>query len=287
VQLAELNLLAGKRAKASSAYASALNYLAAGAALLPPDSWERHYVLIFELELHRSECEILTGGTAVEERLLKLLERARSIVDLAAVTSLQQVLYTTRDRLDQSVQVGLNYLRKVGINWTAHPTKEEVDREYEEMSAHLEGRSIEQMAELPRMSDPQSCATVEVLTELAPAAYFTDLELFVRVACRVAILSFKNGNSNGSVYAYALLGVLLRPRFGNHTGAFRFGTLALKLANEPGLDRFRARVYLNFAYATNPWCTGTFGRDAHSCVAASPRRIRPVISPLPASSTTA
>jgi len=33
-QLAELNLLAGKRAKASTAYASAFNYLAAGAELL-------------------------------------------------------------------------------------------------------------------------------------------------------------------------------------------------------------------------------------------------------------
>src|SRR5262249_9203802 len=36
-QLAELNLAAGRRAKASSAYASALTYLTAGAALLPED----------------------------------------------------------------------------------------------------------------------------------------------------------------------------------------------------------------------------------------------------------
>jgi predicted ATPase len=40
-QLAELNLIAGKRAKASSAYASALTYLTAGVTLLPEDSWER------------------------------------------------------------------------------------------------------------------------------------------------------------------------------------------------------------------------------------------------------
>ncbi|HMJ41191.1 MAG TPA: serine/threonine-protein kinase PknK, partial [Pseudolabrys sp.] len=42
-QLAELNLIAGKRAKASTAYASALTYLVTGATLLPEDSWEcRH-----------------------------------------------------------------------------------------------------------------------------------------------------------------------------------------------------------------------------------------------------
>src|SRR4029077_16587313 len=40
-QLAELNLIAGKRAKGSTAYASALMYLVTGEALLAEDSWER------------------------------------------------------------------------------------------------------------------------------------------------------------------------------------------------------------------------------------------------------
>jgi len=40
-QLAELNLIAGKRAKASTAYASALTYLDLGATLLAEDGWER------------------------------------------------------------------------------------------------------------------------------------------------------------------------------------------------------------------------------------------------------
>jgi predicted ATPase len=61
-QLAELNLLAGRRAKASTAYASALTYLVAGAALLAEDSWERRHELSFALELNRAESEFLTGA---------------------------------------------------------------------------------------------------------------------------------------------------------------------------------------------------------------------------------
>jgi predicted ATPase len=194
----------------------------------------------------------LTGGAA-DERLSKLSERARSLLDVAAVASLREVLYTMLDHLDRSVEVGLDYLRKVCVDWTAHPTKEEVVREYEEMFARLENRSIEEMAELPRMSDPECCATVEVLTELVPAAYFTDIDLCSLVVCRIANLSLEHGNSNGSVYAYSLLGFLLRTRFGNHAAGFRFGVLALTLAGERGLDRFRARVCLNFAYSVNPW----------------------------------
>jgi predicted ATPase len=45
--LAELNLIAGKRAKASTAYVSALNYFIAGAALLGDDCWERRHDLMF------------------------------------------------------------------------------------------------------------------------------------------------------------------------------------------------------------------------------------------------
>src|SRR5438094_2189252 len=66
-QMAELNLLAGKRAKASTAYVSALKYLFAGTALLPGGSWGRRHELIFALELHRAECEFLTGALGAAE----------------------------------------------------------------------------------------------------------------------------------------------------------------------------------------------------------------------------
>ena len=44
-ELAELNLIAGKRAKASTAFASALKYLAAGASLLDDSAWDRRHDL--------------------------------------------------------------------------------------------------------------------------------------------------------------------------------------------------------------------------------------------------
>ena len=78
-RIAELNLLAGKRAKASTAYASSLKYLESAAALLAEDCWERRHDLVFQLELNRAECEFLTGRLAeAEGRLATLSPRARS-----------------------------------------------------------------------------------------------------------------------------------------------------------------------------------------------------------------
>src|SRR4029077_17784667 len=83
-ELAEFNLLAGQRAKATTAYASALTYLTAGEALLPEDSWERRHEFTFALELHRGECEFLTGALAeAEQRLAALSTRAANAVERA------------------------------------------------------------------------------------------------------------------------------------------------------------------------------------------------------------
>src|SRR5208282_3518262 len=85
-QLAEFNLIAGKRAKGSTAYASALIYLNAGAVLLAEDSWEHRHELAFALELNRAECEYLTGDLAGADQHLEMLAReARNLDDLAAV----------------------------------------------------------------------------------------------------------------------------------------------------------------------------------------------------------
>ena len=123
-QLAELNLIAGKRAKASTAYASALKYLVAGAALLADDCWERRHQLTFSLELHRAECEFLTGeSAAAEERLTMLSSRAANTVELATVACLRVDVYTTLDQSDRAVAVCLDYLRHLGVEWSPHPKR--------------------------------------------------------------------------------------------------------------------------------------------------------------------
>ena len=112
-QLAELNLLAGERAKTTTAYASALAYLAAGEALLPENSWKRRRQLTFALALRRGECEFLTGAMAEAERRLEALSsRAANTVERATVACLRADLYTTLDQGSRAIAVGLDYLRR-------------------------------------------------------------------------------------------------------------------------------------------------------------------------------
>ena len=253
-RLAEFNLIAGQRAKGSTAYASALTYLIAGRALLPEDAWERRHELTLALELHRAECEFLTGALATAEaRLADLARRAASLPDLAAVTRLRVELYTNLDRRDRAVEVGLEYLRRVGIAWSAHPTPQEARQEYAQMWRQLGECPIETLLDLPRMADPVACGTMNVLTAVMATVWVTDENLLCLVIGRMANLSLEHGNGDASCLAYVGLGTVLGPYFGDYKVAYRFGQLGLDLVERRGLDRFKARVHLTFGSLVNPW----------------------------------
>ena len=75
-QVATIDLRAGRKAKASAAYASACVYLAAGMALLDERDWGSQYELTFSLWLERAECEFLTGNfDKAEQLIVELLQR--------------------------------------------------------------------------------------------------------------------------------------------------------------------------------------------------------------------
>ena len=252
-QVAELNLVAGKRAKSASAYSSALKYLTAGAGLLAEDCWERRYNLAFALGLHRAECEFLTGDlAAAEERLLSLSRRTRSLVDEAAIACLRLDLYTLIIHNDSAVAICLDYLRRVGIEWSPHPSNEDVWQEYEGVWRQLGNRTIEELIDLPLMDDPVSRVTMDVLTKLMPPAFMSDENLACLMSARMVNLSLEYGNSNASCCGYVWFGMVLGSYFGDYQSGFRFSQLGVDLVNKRGLDAFMARVYMNFVNG-NTW----------------------------------
>jgi predicted ATPase len=119
-QVVTINLRAGRKAKASAAYASACTYLAAGMALLDERDWGSQYDLMFSLRLERAECEFLTGNFETAEQLIgELLQRGASKVDQAAAYHLKVLLHTVKSENAQAVDSALTCLRLFG---TGHGT---------------------------------------------------------------------------------------------------------------------------------------------------------------------
>src|SRR5712671_2157616 len=145
-QVATINLRAGRKAKASVAYGSALGFFSAGMPLLDEKNWATRYELIFSLWIERAECEFLTGHFDTAEQLIgELLQRAESKVDQAAVYNLQVRLHEVNGEYSEAVASGLECLNLFGIHIPAHPTQEQVQTEYETVWQFLNGRPIESL----------------------------------------------------------------------------------------------------------------------------------------------
>jgi predicted ATPase/signal transduction histidine kinase/GAF domain-containing protein len=251
-RVAELYLMAGTRAKAASAYASALTYFAEGSALLADDKWERVHQLAFSLELLTAECEYLTGNLALsEERLLLLATRAKITVEHASVACLRVILYTTLDRSDRAIELGLEFLQRVRIFVPANPTAEDVRRDYQLLLDRLGSHAIDELDQLPPMTNPDQRAAMSVLLTLWPAASFSDENLWAIVPIRMASISLEHGNDDASGYAFVALGLILGNRFGDYQSGHRFSKLGIELAEKHG--QFRARTYQIFSSHAAPW----------------------------------
>jgi len=254
-RLAELNLIAGKRAKSSTAYTSALSYLGTARALLTDEAWDEEYDLIFAIESNMAECELLTADmVAAENRLSMLAQRAKRAHDIALVTGLRVTLYTTLDQSDRGVEVALEYLRNGGTDWSMHPTREEVVREYDRIWSQLGSRKVDELLDLPLMTNPNVLNTMHVLNEIIVPAHYCDDNLPPLIICRMVNLSLEHGNSDGSCVAYLGLAMIAGPLFGNYSStALGFGQLGYDLVEQRGLKRFRARVYAVFGNIIMPW----------------------------------
>ena len=222
--------------------------------LLSEEHWESNYALRFSLALYRSECEFLTGElAAADERLSRLRERAMSSTDLAAVTSLRITVNITMNRTDRAIEVGLQHLRAFGIEWSSHPSEDEVQAEHNLLRRRLGEHPIETVAELASTRDPDLLAVMQILREMLPAAVFIDKNLHDLAVLRMVNLSLEHGHCDSSPQAFAQLSMVVGPRFGHCDDGFRFGNLGMALAERGDLARFRGKVYVVAAYHALPW----------------------------------
>ncbi len=224
-EIAELDLLAGRRARSSSAFRAALDYFAAGARLLDDRAWNDHYDLKFRLELERAECEWLTGNLdGARDRLEALLGRARSKADKAYVYEILVAVHLTKGDFGTDIDVALAALRLFDIDIPTHPSWDDVVAEYEEVWRSLcdRGGRIEDIVDVPDMKDPDRELSVRILNVLWGPAFWSDLNLFAYHLCKIVNLSLRYGNTACSASAYGWFGIIVGRLFHRYDEGYRW-----------------------------------------------------------------
>jgi predicted ATPase/transcriptional regulator with GAF, ATPase, and Fis domain len=257
VHLSHLNFDAGRKAKVSTAYQAARDYLRVAIELSPPQGWEEDYEFMLALHLDAAECEYLCGDIErAEQEITELLARARTRVDKARIYRMKIVRYEYLSRYSEAIRVGQEALALFGLMFPDSPEDRAnaLDAELAAIAELIGARSIESLIELPLMSDRETCAAMQLLASLHTPCYLSADKILTLLNTAVMVrLSLTHGNINESALAYVLYGMMLGPIKGDYASAYEFGLLALHLNERLPDAGFRAKVLMNFSWAISIW----------------------------------
>ncbi len=256
--VAGLALLAGQRAKGSTAYQAAREYLETGVALLGEDSWETDYSLTMSLRFELAECAYVSGENEEAEALFEqILGHARTELEKARLHKIRTnlALYDAKHLealghvIDGLVMLGVQI---PGIE-EAERLQEFIEEEGAALAALLEGKRIPDLVDLPEMTDPLRLMEAELLEELSLLGLFFSPLLVQLVTLRQVKLSVEHGNSPASPSAYASHGMTIGAALGQYEDGYAFGKMAVELAQRRQAPKAEAVARFWFGAFSSPW----------------------------------
>ncbi|WP_293128425.1 AAA family ATPase [Microcoleus sp. bin38.metabat.b11b12b14.051] len=233
-KIAKLNLLAGKKAKAATAYVAAVNYLSSGIELLAADSWETQYSLTRQLYLEGAELNYLLGNFERSQFLINLaLPQSQSAVEKAELFDRLITLHTMLGEYEQAIEFGRQGLSLLGVDLPQKKLLQARKAELAAAEAQLGDRPIAALLHVPEMTVPEKITAMKLLDKIIPASLFSDPILYQIVVTKSVNLSLKYGPVAESSYSYACYGLVLSAAMADCRSGYEFGMLALNLS-----DRF-------------------------------------------------
>ncbi len=254
-QLAELNLSAGQKAKASTAYEAAKIYLQVGINLLTKNAKTAAYGLAFNLHFNLAEAALMSGDfQLLEDTVSILLEFANSNIDRAKIYVLKVDWYSLQGRFAESIQAGLSGLESLGITFDRSTLKQLAQQEFTVVEDSLKNRSLATLLDLPAATNLEVRVAIELLIILQPPAYIvSDFHLYSFATFRAVRLSIEQGNTAESIKAYASYGFLIGLIHGQYQRGLEFAELALQLSYKLNSKFQQSRACFIFSCGIQVW----------------------------------
>jgi len=236
LRIAELNLRAGRKARTSAAYESALAYFKVGIALSENNCWESNYDL--SLTLHTEAAEAAYLNTQYDEFQYfsgLVVNNAKTLLDRVKVYGLQILVCAAENKPLKAVQLGVKTLEMLGIRFPSTPRIYDLLFNLLKTKFTLHNKTKDELADIPGMEDPVLLAAMRIISNASASVYYASPNLFPLIVFKNILLSIKHGNPPQIPYFYAGYGVILSS-IGDIDNAYEFGKFGIQL-----LDKLETR----------------------------------------------
>ncbi|MGK7905580.1 MAG: AAA family ATPase [Hormoscilla sp.] len=233
IEILDINLYAGKKAKEAIAYTAARDYLMTAKNEFPGDIWTTCYKMAFELYKELAEIEYLNGNFLESQSLIKrAIEQAQSPLDSAEFYYLQIVQVTLQGQIKEAIELGRVALQTLGSNLPKDDLQTAFGEELMEYRQSIGNRSIEELYNSSEMQQLDKRAVLKILSRIFAATWILDSRLMCIVGSKMVNLSIKYGHTSISPMAYSFFGAINAYALKDYRAGYEFGSLGMKLSDK-------------------------------------------------------
>ncbi len=245
-QLAELNLEAGRQARAASAFEQALEYFTIGLELSGATAWKRQYPLALSLHEEATEMSWLCGQFDLMEKLAGAVkDNAREDPDLANVYQCLIKAYTNQGELKKALKTGEEILEKLGCQ-LSRLSPGQWQQTLVQTKSSLAGKSAEEVMQFEPLTQPLSKVLVHILYELhlpySEAGVTLDDGLWQPIASKRISFLLSHFHPKQSPEFYCLLGFIYCVFTQDFEFAYELGRLGIQLMEALDLKEINCKV---------------------------------------------
>ena len=253
-KIARLNLLAGQKAKSANAYDPALQYLNLGREFLADDSWLTNYELTLALYNEATETAYLSGDfTQMADLAAVVLQQAQSLLDKVKVYQVQIEAYQVQNQELAAIQTALPILQNLGFDLPESPPLAAIQQELTQTQTNLAGKQIAELVNLPPMTEPSQLAAMKIASSLFSSVFIAAPQLLPILVAKQVNLSIQYGNTSLSAFAYVNYGLILCGIANEREQGYRFGRLALDIADKLQKSELIPRITAVFSTTISIW----------------------------------
>jgi predicted ATPase len=217
-------------------------------------SWRKSYDLTLALHVEAVEAAHVVGLGEEMERLASIvMKEAGTVLDKASVYEVKMLAHYSQQNYQRAIEVGLEALNLLGVRFPKNPSKFRVLLGIWRTKSVLAGKKIEDLLNLPVMTDPAALASMRILTNIGVSIYTAAPTLYPFLAFNQVRLSVKHGASPHSTMGYAGFGMILMSAFGDIDAAYRFGQFAEKLVDLLDFKEIKPKSLLFFNCFSRHW----------------------------------
>lgn len=253
IELSDLNRSAADKARKSAAFSSAVSYYETARDLLTEQEWVKRQDNLFYMSIDLTTCTLLSGdivkaGTLCDQ--VSLL--ARTPIEKAIVSNIRMLIFEFQGKMVEAIDEIRATLRSFNIELPS--TQQEIGMAMQTGIGKMQGGiariSIDNLANLPEMTNPEMQMVMQLLYQVIPPALITNPPLSMVIALMMFDLSLTYGTTPFSAKGFTDCGIIQCAVLADYKTANKLCEAAFAVINKFNAESLKAAVYFCVTYSS-------------------------------------